>query len=595
LWGKGDKATLCDLIDATERRGIELGLAQHIPSRYCSGSGGGRIDNPNTACQRRRSAPPDSDRTRSISGAMAAESTNRRSTHPRLDYGPKWKAKRRSHGRRLPPLAAGRVDLPACLPSHPQPHSFLPDGCAMCPTGLCPTGLAHPRSRIARKTPLQATEDIDGSTTAVARSNAILGTLSAAAVARLFARACEVAVGAGEVLVRQGERSDCAYLILDGDLEVQVNTAYGEVLVAQASKGALIGEIGVFADLPRIATVRARTDVRALRFDRAHLLEAGDSDPALLHSVITRLGGQIARLDNAIGLYTKAVSALEQDKFDPRILDELREPGPELLDFAQHFRRMAEQIVERRAQEAEMASAAAIQRAMLPAALPKTVGASRFDVFAHMVPAREVGGDLYDIVDLGGNRIAITIGDVCGKGVPASLFMAVTQTVMRLVVRSGENLEAEIGAANNLLVANNREDMFATFFCGVLDLSSGAMTYCNCGHNPPLVLRKDARTCEALRPCGPPLAVAAEVRYLPQVIMLEPRDVLTLYTDGVTEAEDVETARFSAQRLEQAICEMRHAPARTLVEHLFKRVAEFANGAPQSDDITCIAVVRNER
>src|SRR5205823_4863384 len=115
-------------------------------------------------------------------------------------------------------------------------------------------------------------------------------------------------------------------------------------------------------------------------------------------------------------------------------------------------------------------------RAMLPSMQASDFAEGQLDIFARMIPAREVGGDLYDIVELDGNRVAITIGDVCGKGIPASLFMAITQTVMRLVVRSGRDLRAEIEAANKLLVANNREEMFTTLFCGVIDIPSGTMT-----------------------------------------------------------------------------------------------------------------------
>jgi serine phosphatase RsbU (regulator of sigma subunit) len=258
-------------------------------------------------------------------------------------------------------------------------------------------------------------------------------------------------------------------------------------------------------------------------------------------------------------------------------------------------RRMAAEMAQKRAREAEMASAAAIQRAMLPSMQSSDFAEGRFDIFPHMMPAREVGGDLYDIVKLDPDRVAITIGDVCGKGVPASLFMAITQTVMRLVVRSGQDLQAEIEAANKLLVTNNSEEMFTTLFCGVLDAPSGTMTYCNCGHNPPLVLRRGESTFEPLRNCGPPLGIADHIKYVPRSIALAPGDLLLLYTDGVTEAEDSETAQFGIKRLEQAILEVRGQPARAVVEHVVKRVAEFVKAAPQSDDITCVAVVRNDR
>jgi sigma-B regulation protein RsbU (phosphoserine phosphatase) len=441
---------------------------------------------------------------------------------------------------------------------------------------------------------LEATKDTDDSILALARSNTILGGLSSAAIERLLELGQPVEIGAQEVLVRQGDRSDCAYLILEGDLEVLVNTAYGEVLLARVSKGVLIGEIGVFADLPRNATVRARGSVRALRFERAHLLDAGDTNPALLRSVISRLGGQIGRFNNAIGLYTNAVTALEQDKFDLGILDALRQPGPELVDFAQHFRHMAEQIVQRRAQQQEMASAAAIQRAMLPSTQATSLTEGQFDIFPHMMPAREVGGDLYDIVKLDEDRIAITIGDVCGKGVPAALFMAVTQTVMRLVVRDGRDLQTEIERANDLLVANNREMMFATLFCGVLDSSSGLLTYCNCGHNPPLVVRKTDGRREGMYANSPPLGIEQGITYKAQSLALEPGDLVLLYTDGVTEAESVDGVPYGMDRLELAATELRDRSAREAVEGVVHRVADFSKGAPQFDDITCIALKRND-
>jgi serine phosphatase RsbU (regulator of sigma subunit) len=252
---------------------------------------------------------------------------------------------------------------------------------------------------------------------------------------------------------------------------------------------------------------------------------------------------------------------------------------------------VAAQAAQRRAHEAEMASAAAIQRAMLPGAGQSDFAEGRLDIFAHMIPAREVGGDLYDIVKLDGGRVMVSIGDVCGKGVPASLFMAVTQTIMRLVVRFDQDLQTEINSANNLVAANNREEMFTTLFCGLLDVSSGTMTYCNCGHNAPLVLRKDASTFETLRTCGPPLGVLDESNYVPRSIALAPGDVLVLYTDGVTEAENTQRALFGNKRLEEAVLEKRGAPARDVVEHVIARVTEFSNGAVQSDDITCVAVV----
>jgi serine phosphatase RsbU (regulator of sigma subunit) len=256
---------------------------------------------------------------------------------------------------------------------------------------------------------------------------------------------------------------------------------------------------------------------------------------------------------------------------------------------------MAAQIAQKRAREAEMATAAAIQQAMLPDAQQDDSAEGRLDIFAHMIPAHDVGGDLYDIVRLDETHVMVTIGDVCGKGVPASLFMAITQTVMRLVVRSGQDLQAEIRAANQFLDAHNRASMFTTLFCGVLDVRCGTMIYCNCGHLPALILRRSESTFESLLTCGPPLAMVENYKYVPRSITLAPGDLLLLYTDGVTEAENPQSHQFGVTRLQETMLDTRGQPARAVVEHIVKRVTAFANGAPQSDDITCLAVIRNGR
>jgi phosphoserine phosphatase RsbU/P len=450
--------------------------------------------------------------------------------------------------------------------------------------------LTFPTGDMAKDARPDGASDADPMAFWLARSNRVLGRLSRSTLVDLLDRGERFEFGADQTLVRQGERSDSAYLILEGELDIQVETAYGDVHLARISAGALIGEIGVFADLPRTATVRTRSTGRAVKFDRSLLLRAGESDPTLLRTVIQGLGRQIGNFNHAIGLYTNALTALERHDFDLRILDELRHPIPELVNFAQSFRRMAEQIALRRSQHEEMANAAAIQRAMLPSALPAGFGGGRIDIHAEMQPAREVGGDLYDMFALDGDRLVITIGDVSGKGVAASLFMAVTQTVIRLVVHDGRDLQTEIERANELLVANNREMMFATLFCGVLDISSGTLTYCNCGHNPPLVARVDGGRCERLHANSLPLGIEKGVTYQMQSLTLAGGDMMLLYTDGVTEAQSAEGMQFGMERLEQVTIAGRMGSARETIERVLHQVAEFSEGVSQFDDITCVAL-----
>jgi serine phosphatase RsbU (regulator of sigma subunit) len=409
-------------------------------------------------------------------------------------------------------------------------------------------------------------------------------------VAGLIERSALARFAAGELLIRQGEMSDAAFLLLGGEVEIVVETHYGPVHLARRGRNTLLGELGAFARLPRTATVRAVEPVRALRIERDELLQIGRANPDLLLAIIQQLGEHTGTVNRALGFYTNALAALERPDFDPAILDALLNPAPEMVNFARTFRSMAEQITLRRRQHDEMASAASIQRAMLPPPLPRDSCRGRVALHATMRPAREIGGDFYDYFAIGEDRLGIVIGDVSGKGVPASLFMAMTRTIIRLVARQDDDLAAGIGRANALLSADNDSAMFVTLIYGVLDIASGAFTYCNCGHNPPLVVRADGRS-ERLTLTGLPLGVLAEADYATREIVLGAGDRLVLYTDGVTEASTEDGAEFGEARLEAAIDALRQGTPVAMVDGIVERVDAFAAGAPQADDITCLALV----
>jgi sigma-B regulation protein RsbU (phosphoserine phosphatase) len=410
------------------------------------------------------------------------------------------------------------------------------------------------------------------------------------AVAGLIERSALAHFAADEALIRQGDVSDAAFLLLGGEVEILVETHYGPVHLARRGCNTLLGELGAFAKLPRTATVRALEPVRALRIERDELLQIGRANPDLLLAIIQQLGEHTGTVNRALGFYTNALAALERPDFDPAILDALLNPTPEMVNFARTFRSMAEQITLRRRQHDEMTSAASIQRAMLPPPLPRDSCGGKVALHATMRPAREIGGDFYDYFPIGEDRLGIVIGDVSGKGVPASLFMAMTRTIIRLVARQDDDLAAGIGRANALLSADNDSAMFVTLIYGVLDIPSGGFTYCNCGHNPPLVVRADGSR-ERLTLTGLPLGVMPDAAYATREIVLAPGDRLVLYTDGITEASTEDGAEFGEARLEAAVDALRHAAPLAMVDGIVERVDAFAAGAPQADDITCLALI----
>jgi sigma-B regulation protein RsbU (phosphoserine phosphatase) len=393
------------------------------------------------------------------------------------------------------------------------------------------------------------------------------------------------------VLMVQGEFSDFAMLILEGEVTVTADSARGAIPISSLKAPSLVGELGSLAQLPRSATARAHTPVTALRFGHAALVEIARATPSLLIDIIGRMGERLRKFNGAISLYTEALGALERHELDPALLEELRNPIPDLVDFGQTFGRMAEQIILRHQRDDEMASAAVIQRALLPR-VRDFAAESGLDVWASMTPARDVGGDFFDLVPLADGRVALGVGDVCGKGVPAALFMGITRTLIRINLRENPDLPGAIAKANAFLADNNAGQLFATALYAAYDPRSGVLEYCNCGHLPGLI-RRPGGVVEALRVGGLPVGLFAPMKMAVSRAQLRPGDLFFLYTDGVTEAEDPETNQFGEDRLEGLLAKKGHgASASQWVERIEAAVREFARGASQFDDITCLALRR---
>ena len=240
--------------------------------------------------------------------------------------------------------------------------------------------------------------------------------------------------GPNETLMVQGEEAHDAALILEGCVTVIADSPRGCIPVATMEAPCLVGELGALAGLRRSATIRSRTPVTVLRIGKSALAEVARTTPSLLIDVIARMGDRLRRFNDAIGLYTHALEALERHEFDPALLEELRNPMPDLADFGHTFGRMAEQLLLRRQRSDEMASAAVIQHALLPNPV-EFAAASGLDVCASMNAARDVGGDWFELLALDDGRVALGIGDVCGKGVPAALFTGITKTLIRINLR----------------------------------------------------------------------------------------------------------------------------------------------------------------
>ncbi len=411
---------------------------------------------------------------------------------------------------------------------------------------------------------------------------------------RAVAERCRIAeFRAGDTIMQEGRMSTFADMILSGEVDIHVDTPAGQVNVATVGAPHIVGELGALAAMPRSATVIARGALTVLRLERGSLMSLIIEHPAIGVALIGELGQRIHGMNRSLAYLTYAANALGRDEYDPEMLAELtRQPG-ELANFARAFANMAAEMEAKQRRRDEMQAAATIQNSILPRPLARDGALAAIDLHAEMHPAREIGGDFYDFFLIDDDRLAVTVADVSGKGIPAALFMAVSRTVLRGGER-GDDMAAHMESANRLLATENAASMFVTAFHGVIDLKTGALRYCNAGHNPPYLLRA-AGGRETLKATGIPFGVLEDVPYRVAETRLEPGDALFLFSDGITEAFNPDSEEFGTARLEAALEAAfrggRGQGAAALVGDILAATTGFAAGAEQSDDITALALV----
>ena len=246
--------------------------------------------------------------------------------------------------------------------------------------------------------------------------------------------------------------------------------------------------------------------------------------------------------------------------------------------------------------DSELSAARAIQESALPRTFPPFPDITAFDIYASMDPAKEVGGDFYDFFLIDTNddskptKLCFVIADVSGKGIPAALFMMKAKALIRDRLQSGMELGAAVTIVNSQLCDGNDADMFVTGWIGSLDYETRHIEYVNAGHNPPLVRRQDGSWQWLRKRSGPPLGIFDGVNYRTLTLDCDKHEKLLLYTDGVTEAMDVNERLYGEERLEALVNESGGLPPRQLVEAVGVDVARHAEGAEQSDDITIMSL-----
>jgi phosphoserine phosphatase RsbU/P len=306
------------------------------------------------------------------------------------------------------------------------------------------------------------------------------------------------------------------------------------------------------------------------------------NDPKILMVVVSALG-------LAIGLWKISQRLQVQDASLQQAQDALSESQNQL----QQILAVKEQM------DHELEMGHHIQMNMLTLTLPAFPKHKDLDLYAILNPCREVGGDFYDFYFFRGNmsylfeanRLCFCVGDVSGKGVPAALFMPVIKILLQSQANECLSPAKILTHVNQVISADNPWCMFVTLFFGILNLTDGELVYTNAGHNPPYLQRRDGSLEPLNQRHGPPLGIVEGLVYRESRTVLQTNDLLVVYTDGVTEAMDVQQNLFSEQRLETVLQSQSFESAVVAVETIAQAVQEFQGDADQSDDLTLLSLL----
>jgi sigma-B regulation protein RsbU (phosphoserine phosphatase) len=376
----------------------------------------------------------------------------------------------------------------------------------------------------------------------------------------------------GELLIREGESDEHFYILLEGEAEViKALGTSDERQLAIRPQGTLFGEMSLFDPQgSHTASVRAHTVALTLEMTRQDFNRLLHRYPSLAYDMVRQMSLRLEDTENTT------------------ILD-LREKNRQLTTAYQELKTAQEQLLIKERLERELAIARQIQESILPDSLPQLEG---FDIAALTIPARAVGGDYYDFISINRHRFGLVIGDACDKGIPAALFINLTNSLVHIEAPRNPSPEACLQLVNHHLIEMSHSGMFVTLLYGILDIS-GSFDYCRAGHPYPIVLDSHMQLVEAVSSPGMPLGIDENIELDAQTVVIPTGGLIVMYSDGLSEALDGSDSQYGVERLRNALLTIGHLPAAQICSLIWKEVQEFVGEQPQSDDFTIIVIKRS--
>lgn len=384
-------------------------------------------------------------------------------------------------------------------------------------------------------------------------------------------------VAPGTVLFYEGEEGRHFYILQQG--EIQIVKGIGtpdERVINQRHMGDFVGEMSLFnRDGKRTASVRAKSTAVLWEMTRADFDALLTRQPDLAYEMVRVLSNRLTDAHN-----NAMADLIDRNR-------RLEAANVELAEAYDELKAAQAQIIEKEKLERELQLAAEIQLSILPRTLPPLQG---FSFGAKMVPARAVGGDLYDFIPLGDDAIAIVIGDVSDKGVPAAIFMAQTHALIRSEARQNLSPRETLERVNAYLLEMNSAGLFVTVLYGILNRRSREFHYVRAGHELPIIRKPDGEIYTAPQGQGAPLGLFDFVLLDEGKLTLPAHSTMLLITDGVTEAMNKQHEQFGSERIQALFSRDGLVDAQTLCNDFLNSINEFRGNAPVHDDITLVAI-----
>ncbi len=386
---------------------------------------------------------------------------------------------------------------------------------------------------------------------------------------RILAQLDVVSLKSGEILFHEGDPGEHMYIVTHGDLEILMapNTD-NELILNRVPEGEYIGEMSLVTGAPRTASVRARGEVALLSMSRTQLMDLLHQHPQMASTMVNVLSH---RLDNT----------------NVATFRDLTQKNRQLQQAFDELKAAQEQLIEKERLERELKVAAEIQMSILPDELPLVEG---FDFGGRILPARQVGGDFYDVFPLDEHKLGVLIGDVADKGVPSAIFMARAHALIIAEADSFISPGEVLRRVNKHITRLEKSTQFVTALYGVLDINTGEFAYARAGHEPPLILSPEGKVHRLPHKPGMALGLWENIALDEYSIHLPKGSLLVMFTDGLTDCRNPQGVPYGIERIKKTMGDFSECNAQTACDQLFDSLMIYQSGAKQDDDVTLVAI-----